>query len=145
MQGLNKMIGGLLGFLVAGPGGCLLGALIGHVFDKRLAPPEHSDAWKDFWTRMTQKSDDYQEKENPVISLPEIELKKAYEILGLSKDATPFEVKQAYRRAINRYHPDRLATKDLSSSQLKKAIQKAYQIKEAYELIRKTKNFPKSY
>jgi DnaJ like chaperone protein len=36
MNGLSKAIGGFLGFLLAGPGGCLLGILIGHIFDRNL-------------------------------------------------------------------------------------------------------------
>lgn len=36
MNAINKVIGGFLGFLFAGPIGCFLGILIGHIFDKNF-------------------------------------------------------------------------------------------------------------
>ena len=36
----------------------------------------------------------------------------AYQILGISPDATDNEVRQAYRRMAMKYHPDRVATQD---------------------------------
>ncbi len=36
----------------------------------------------------------------------------AYQLLGISPDATDDEVRQAYRRMAMKYHPDRVATQD---------------------------------
>lgn len=136
MKGLSKIIGGFLGFLLAGPGGCLLGILIGHIFDKNLAPATPASPY----TNNTSKSYDKPE-ENPTPPVVNAELMKAYQVLGVENNATPVEVKQAYRRSISRYHPDRLAQKRLSSSQLLKANQTAQHIKEAYEMICRIGNF----
>ncbi len=49
-----------------------------------------------------------------------------YELLGVSSDATPEEIKKAYRQLANKYHPDKTnGDKDKESLFIK--------IKEAYE------------
>lgn len=64
-------------------------------------------------------------------------LQDAYKVLGVSKE-TPFnEVKKAYRRLMNQYHPDKLASKGLPEEMIKSATAKAQAIKEAYEVIKK--------
>jgi DnaJ like chaperone protein len=54
-----------------------------------------------------------------------------YKILGIERNATPEEVKQAYRQLANKYHPDKVAYlgdefKKLAERRFKD-IQKAYQ------------------
>ena len=54
-----------------------------------------------------------------------------YQILGIERNATPQEVKQAYRQLANKYHPDKVAHlgdefKRLAERRFKD-IQKAYQ------------------
>jgi DnaJ like chaperone protein len=54
-----------------------------------------------------------------------------YQILGIERNATPEEVKQAYRQLANKYHPDKVAHlgdefKKLAERRFKD-IQKAYQ------------------
>ena len=54
-----------------------------------------------------------------------------YQILGIERNATPEEVKQAYRQLANKYHPDKVAHlgdefKKLAEMRFKD-IQKAYQ------------------
>lgn len=54
-----------------------------------------------------------------------------YQILGIERNATPQEVKQAYRQLANKYHPDKVAHlgdefKKLAERRFKD-IQKAYQ------------------
>lgn len=51
---------------------------------------------------------------------------QCYEILGLQKDASFKEVKQAYRKLSLKYHPDR--NKDKSSDKRFKEITEAYQM-----------------
>lgn len=48
-----------------------------------------------------------------------------YEILGISQDATPEEIRRAYHEAARRHHPDSKA--DLESTELFLQIQKAYE------------------
>ena len=59
---------------------------------------------------------------------------KYYKILGLSSDASPQEVKRAYRKLVLKYHPD----KDPSEE----AHQKFLIIQEAYEIVSGQKQIP---
>ncbi|MCX7831340.1 MAG: molecular chaperone DnaJ [Actinobacteria bacterium] len=53
--------------------------------------------------------------------------KDYYEILGVSRDATPEEIKKAYRRLALKYHPDRNPSKE--------AEEKFKEISEAYAVL----------
>ncbi len=66
-------------------------------------------------------------------------IKEAYEILGVSKDASDADVKKAYRRLMNQHHPDKLVSKGLPEEMMKLANEKTQQIKEAYEHIKKSR------
>lgn len=66
-------------------------------------------------------------------------IKKAYQTLGISPNATDAEVKKAYRRLMSRHHPDKSIAKGLSEPLLKLATEKTQQIKAAYETIRKAR------
>jgi DnaJ-domain-containing protein 1 len=60
-------------------------------------------------------------------------LRDPYEILGISHDASAEEVKNAYRRKMAKYHPDKV---DHLGDDFKKiAEEKAKAIQEAYERI----------
>ncbi|MFQ5494080.1 MAG: molecular chaperone DnaJ [Phycisphaerae bacterium] len=50
-----------------------------------------------------------------------------YEVLGVARDATPEQIKKAYRRLAHKYHPDRNASAD-AESKFKEAA-------EAYEVL----------
>jgi DnaJ like chaperone protein len=66
-------------------------------------------------------------------------IKEAYEILGVSKDASDADVKKAYRRLMNQHHPDKLVSRGLPEEMIKLANEKTQQIREAYELIQKSR------
>ncbi|UCB55585.1 MAG: co-chaperone DjlA [Thiotrichales bacterium] len=66
-------------------------------------------------------------------------IKEAYEILGVKKDAPDAEIKKAYRRLMNQHHPDKLVSKGLPEEMIKLANEKTQQIKEAYDLIKKSR------
>ncbi|MFA0778209.1 MAG: hypothetical protein PVTTEEND_001923, partial [Candidatus Fervidibacter sp.] len=51
-----------------------------------------------------------------------------YEILGVSRDATDKDIKQAYRRLVRQYHPDLNPNK-------KEAEERFKEIQEAYEVL----------
>ena len=61
----------------------------------------------------------------------------AFEILGILPSASHFQIKTAYRRAISRFHPDRLISRGAGENELKYATLKTQSIKAAYDKIRK--------
>ena len=62
----------------------------------------------------------------------------AYRILELDSSATDQEVKKAYRKMANKYHPDKVS--HLGEDFQKAANQKFQKVNEAYEKIRKERN-----
>ena len=52
-----------------------------------------------------------------------------YEVLGVSKTATPEEIKKAYRSLAKKYHPD------VSTEEKEVAEAKFKEISEAYEVL----------
>ena len=63
----------------------------------------------------------------------------AYKILEIDKSASIDEIKKAYRDMVKKYHPDRIRYKEKSF--LKGAEEKFRQVQEAYEVIKKERNF----
>jgi hypothetical protein len=57
-----------------------------------------------------------------------------YEVLGIAPDAAPEEVRAAYRRESQRYHPDKVAHLGEEFQQL--AHEKFKEIQRAYEILR---------
>ncbi|MGE0761857.1 MAG: DnaJ family molecular chaperone [Bdellovibrionales bacterium] len=60
--------------------------------------------------------------------------KDAYEILGIGSDASEIEISVAYKDAIKKYHPDRVANLGQELQDL--AEQKCKEINGAYDLIK---------
>jgi len=63
-------------------------------------------------------------------------LAQAYRVLETEPGASDAEVVKAYRRQLNRHHPDKLKANGLPESMLAHAKQRTQQIIEAYDLIR---------
>ncbi|MCB0397010.1 MAG: TerB family tellurite resistance protein [Flavobacteriales bacterium] len=63
----------------------------------------------------------------------------AYKILEVDENATPEEVKKAYRRMAVKYHPDKVA--HLGEDFRKAANEKFQKVNEAYETVKKQKGF----
>lgn len=57
----------------------------------------------------------------------------AYDILGVKKDASPEEIKKAYRKLVKLHHPDNFATG--TESQQKMAAEQFIEIQDAYESL----------
>jgi len=68
-------------------------------------------------------------------------LSQAYAVLGLKREASPEEIKLAYRRLIKRHHPDKLAAKNVSSVELAHATEKTREFTAAYDRIREARGF----
>lgn len=66
---------------------------------------------------------------------------KAFATLSLAPDASDREIKKAYRRLMNRYHPDKLAGSEADDDALAEAARRTREIREAYELLRERRGF----
>lgn len=65
----------------------------------------------------------------------------AYQVLEISSSATEQEIKQAYRKLMNKYHPDKLVQQNLSPSELEKATKHAQTIQGAYAYLKQLRGF----
>jgi DnaJ like chaperone protein len=63
-------------------------------------------------------------------------LEEAYRVLGVTAAASNEEVSKAYRRALQRHHPDKLKANGLPDSMMAHAKQRTQQIIEAWDLLR---------
>jgi len=63
-------------------------------------------------------------------------LADAYAALGVSPDASPAEIKRAYRKLISQNHPDKLAARGLPESMRPVAEERSREINAAYDLIK---------
>ena len=68
-------------------------------------------------------------------------LDEAYRALGVSPSASNDEVKMAYRRLMNRHHPDKLVARGLPESMIGVAEQKTHEIRAAYERVKAKRAF----
>jgi DnaJ like chaperone protein len=64
------------------------------------------------------------------------ELDEAYRVLETTAGASDEEVAKAYRRQLQRHHPDKLKTHGLPESMMAHAKQRTQQIIEAWEIVR---------
>lgn len=63
-------------------------------------------------------------------------LKSAYAVLGLQESSTNVEIKQAYRRLMNRNHPDKLPSRGQDPGLAEAASQRTREIREAYDMLK---------
>ena len=67
-------------------------------------------------------------------------LDQAYQLLGITAEASDADVKRAYRRQMSKHHPDKLVSKGLPEEMIKLANERTQAIKSAYEEIRRIRN-----
>lgn len=63
-------------------------------------------------------------------------LNDAYAALGITAQATPAEIKRAYRKLISKNHPDKLAARGLPESMRPVAEERSRELNSAYDLIK---------
>jgi len=63
------------------------------------------------------------------------ELAAAYQLLNVTAQSNPSQIKKAYRVMISQNHPDKLVSKGLPDEMIKVATEKTQRIQKAYELI----------
>jgi DnaJ like chaperone protein len=66
-------------------------------------------------------------------------LEEAYQVLGVTPEASNAELKRAYRRLMSQNHPDKLAAKGLPESMREVAQARTSEITNAYERIREAR------
>lgn len=83
----------------------------------------------------------YQQNYSQSNSYPkqEDELSAAYKLLGVTKTDNTKTVKNAYRRLMSKYHPDKLVAKGLPPEMMTVAKEKTQQITVAYDLIMRSR------
>ncbi|KEI72811.1 co-chaperone DjlA [Endozoicomonas elysicola] len=65
-----------------------------------------------------------------------MDLKRAYDVLGVSESASDTEVKKAYRKLMSEHHPDKLVAKGLPEEMMEVAKEKTQEIQGAYDQVR---------
>ena len=87
--------------------------------------------------RMFQAQDHFQGE--PGSAAPSHSLADAYEALGVSEAAGDREVKQAYRRLMSQYHPDKLIAEGMPEDMVKMATERTQEIQAAWEQVRRAR------
>jgi DnaJ like chaperone protein len=63
-------------------------------------------------------------------------IRQAYAALGVDQNATNDEIKKAYRRAMNRNHPDKIASSNPDNAVLAEAQRRTREVRRAYERLK---------
>jgi len=66
-------------------------------------------------------------------------LKDAYSMLDIDEAVNDADLKKAYRRQMNKHHPDKLTARGMPEEMIKLATEKTQEIQAAYELIMKVR------
>ena len=65
-----------------------------------------------------------------------VRVRHAYEALGVSSDATNDEVKKAYRRLMNKNHPDKISASNPGADVMAEAERRTREVRTAYEMLK---------
>jgi DnaJ like chaperone protein len=79
-------------------------------------------------------------RRSPAGSADAQRVNNAYTVLGVNRTATNAEIKQAYRRLMNRNHPDKLSGVQADAAALVAAQERTRQIRGAYDMLKARRN-----
>lgn len=63
-------------------------------------------------------------------------VQEAYEALGVSKSSSNDDIKKAYRRLMNKNHPDKIAAANPDEAQVEAAKRRTREVRNAYEMLK---------
>lgn len=75
-------------------------------------------------------------KRSPAGDVDAMRVRGAYEALGVSAEATNAEVKRAYRRLMNKNHPDKISPSNPGKDVISEAERRTREVRSAYELLK---------
>ena len=75
-------------------------------------------------------------KRSPAGDADAARVRGAYDALGMSPDASNDEIKKAYRRLMNRNHPDKIAGSNPDAAVLAEAERRTREVRSAYEMLK---------
>ena len=59
-----------------------------------------------------------------------------YEVLGVNRNASEADIKKAYRRLMNRSHPDKIAASNPDAQAVAEAERRTREVRGAYEMLK---------
>ncbi len=75
-------------------------------------------------------------KRSPAGDADATRVRQAYETLGVSSEATNDEVKKAYRRLMNKNHPDKISGSNPGAEVIAEAERRTREVRGAYEMLK---------
>lgn len=75
-------------------------------------------------------------RRSPAGTADNARLEEAYRVLGIDKTSTNAEIKKAYRRLMNRNHPDKIAAGNPGADEIATAERRTREIRGAYDLLK---------
>lgn len=75
-------------------------------------------------------------KKSPAGDADAARVREAYETLGVKPDASNDDIKKAYRRLMNRSHPDKIAGSNPDAAVIAEAERRTREVRGAYEMLK---------